>query len=132
MGYRRHRFHRHNFSEPQRLYSHGLQSKSTAAHRRCRQSLYSFLPVRPLPAADLRAVDSVLVGIATAGNLAIAEFLFGMRANSLQFRDAVDSIDGETEPVCLVADRQLHRCVNVPLLLVTAYVQVPMVRAAVR
>jgi hypothetical protein len=66
-----------------------------------------------------------------ACNLAIPEYLFGVRADSLQFRDAVNRVDGETESVRLVVDCQFHRCINVPLLLVTPYVQVPMVRAAV-
>ena len=54
-----------------------------------------------------------------------------MRPDSLQFRDAVNRIDGETEPVRLVVDRQLHRRIDVALLLVTPYVQIPMVGAAV-
>ena len=93
--------------------------------------LASFLAVRPFPAANLSAVDSVLVSVTAACNLAIPEFLFGVRADSLQFRDAVNRVHGETESVRLVIDCQLHRCVDVALLLVTPYVKVPMVRAAV-
>src|SRR5215470_3720977 len=93
--------------------------------------LTSLLVVRPLPTTDLRAVDSVLVSMMAACNLAIPESLFGVGADSLQFRDAVNRVDGETESVRLVVDCQLHRCVDVPLLLITPYVQVPMVCAAV-
>src|SRR6478672_935962 len=93
--------------------------------------LASFLVVRPLPSVDLRAVDSMLVSIATAGNLAVPEFLFGVRADSLQVRDAVNRVDGEAESVRLVVDRQLHRRIDVAFLFVAAHVQVPMVRSAV-
>jgi len=40
--------------------------------------------------------------MAAACNLAIPECLFGVRADSLQFRDAVNRVDGETESVRLV------------------------------
>ena len=85
----------------------------------------------PLPTADLRTVDSVLVSMAPACNLAIAEFFFGMRANPLQLRDAVNRVDCETEPVGLVVNCQFHWRVDVALLFVTAHMQVSVVRAAV-
>ena len=91
----------------------------------------SLLVVRPLPTANLRAVDSVLVSMVPACNLAVAKLLFSMRPNPLQFRNAVNGIDGETEPVRLVVNCQFHRRIDVALLLVAAHVQVPVVCPAV-
>jgi len=67
----------------------------------------------------------------SACNLEITEFFFSVRADALQFRNAVNRIDRKTEPVCLVVDRQLHRRVDVAFLLVTAHMQVRVVCAAV-
>ena len=54
-----------------------------------------------------------------------------MRADPLQFWDAVNRVDRETEPVRLVVDCQLHRRVDVAFLLVTAHMQVAVVCAAI-
>src|SRR5271167_134167 len=91
----------------------------------------SFLPARPLPTANFRTVDPVLVSMTPACDLAIAEFFFGVRADPLEFRDAVNRVDRETEPVRLVVDCQLHWRVDVPFLFVTPHVHVLMVRAAI-
>src|SRR5271166_1550462 len=90
----------------------------------------SFLPVRPLPTANVRTVDPILVSMTSACDLEIAEFFFGVRADPLQFRDAVNRVDRKTEPVCLVVDRQLHWRVDVAFLLVTAHMQVVVVCSA--
>ena len=54
-----------------------------------------------------------------------------MRANPLQLRNAVNRVDGETEPVRLVVDCQLHGRVDVAFFLVTSHMQVAVVCAAV-
>ena len=54
-----------------------------------------------------------------------------MRSDSLQFRDAIDCINGETESVRLVVDRQFHWSIDVAFLFVAADVDVAMVRPAV-
>src|SRR5579864_85865 len=86
---------------------------------------------RPFPTANLRTIDSVLVSVTSASDLHIAEFFFGMRADPLQFRYAINRVDCETEPVRLVVDGQLHRRVDVAFLLVTSHMQVAVVGAAV-
>lgn len=70
--------------------------------------------------------------MAAACNLAIAKFFFSVRSNALEFRDAVNSVDGETEPVRLVVNRKLHRRVDVALFFVATHMQVAVIRAAVR
>ena len=96
-----------------------------------REGLSSSLLIRPLPTADLGAVDSVLVSMVLARKLAITEFLFSMRSNPLQFSHAVNGVDGEAEAVRLIVNCQLHGSVNVSLLFVTANMQVPVILAAV-
>lgn len=86
----------------------------------------------PLPTANLRIVDAMLVRVAPACNLAIAEFLFRVGPNPLQRRNAVNRVDCQTEPVGLVIDRQFHWRVDISLLLVTAHVEVAVIRATVR
>ena len=66
----------------------------------------------------------MLVSMATTCNLAVSKFLFRVGTDSLQLRDAVNRVDGETETVCLVINCQLHGRIDVPLLFVTAHVQV--------
>src|SRR5215471_8459247 len=85
--------------------------------------------IGPLPTADLGAVDSVLVSVALALQLAIAELLFCMRSNSLQFHHAVDGVNGKAEAISLIVNRQLHGSINVSLLLVTAHMQFPVICA---
>src|SRR5208337_484708 len=91
----------------------------------------SLLVVRPLPTANPRTVDSVLVSMASACNLAVAKLLFSMRPNPLQFRNAVNGIDGETEPVRLVVNCQFHRRIDIALLFVAADMQIPVVCAPI-
>src|SRR5208337_5227310 len=91
----------------------------------------SSLLIRPLPTANLGAVDSVVVSMAPARKLEITEFLFSMRSYPLQFPHAVNGVDGETEAVGLIVNRQLHGGVNVSLLFVAAHMQVLMICAAV-
>src|ERR1017187_9799257 len=104
---------------------------SAAVHSRWYYAIRSPLVARPLPTANLRTVDPVLVGMTSACDLEIAEFFFGVRADPLQFRDAVNRVNRKTEPVRLVVDCQLHWRVDVPFLFVTPHVHVPMVRATI-
>jgi hypothetical protein len=46
----------------------------------------------PLPSADLKAVDSVLVSMASACDLAIAEFFFGVRDEPREQSRVVDLV----------------------------------------
>ena len=80
--------------------------------------------VRPLPTANLRTVDPVLVCVTPACDLEIVEFLFGVRADPLQFWDTVNRVHGKGEAIDLIVHGQLHRCVDVALLLVPAYMQI--------
>src|SRR3974377_1417902 len=95
------------------------------------EALSSSFLIRPLPTANFGVVDSVLVGMALARQLAITEFLFSMRSNPLQFVHAVNRVDGETEAICLIANCQLHGRFNVSLLFVTAHMQVAVICATV-
>src|SRR5271165_6272216 len=95
------------------------------------ESVASFRLVRPLPPTDLRAVDPVLVSMAAACDLAVAEFLFGMRADALERRDSVNRVNGKTEPVGLVVNGQFHRRVDVAFFFVSPHMQVTVVGAAI-
>src|SRR4051812_34718778 len=55
-----------------------------------------------------------------------------MRADVVQLRYTIDDVDCQSESIDLVFNRQFHRCVDVAALFVAAYVQVSMIRAAVR
>ena len=73
----------------------------------------------------------MLVSMMAACNLKFAEFLFGVRADPLQFWNAINRVNSQTKPVRLIVDRQLHRRVDVALLLVTANMQVVVICAAI-
>ena len=88
-------------------------------------------PVRPSPPGNLGAIDTMLVGIGSASDLLVPEFLLRVSADLLEFGNAIDRIDRQTEAIDFVIHGQLHWRVNVPLLLVTADMQSP-VLAAVR
>jgi hypothetical protein len=57
---------------------------------------------RPLPAADVAAIDAVLMRVKQALNLQIPKVLLGVHTDSLQSRSAVDGVDRQTEAVDLV------------------------------
>ena len=95
------------------------------------ESVISFLLVRPLPPADLRAVNPVLVSVAAACDLAVAEFLFGIRTDALEHRDSVNRVDCETKPIRLIVNCQFHPCVDVAFFFVATNMRVPVVCAAV-
>ena len=86
---------------------------------------------RPLPPTDLRAVDAVLIRVVPAGNLPVAEFLLGVRADLLQLRDAVNRVDCKTEPVGLVVNGKFHGRVDIAFLFVPAHMQVVVIGAAI-
>ena len=87
--------------------------------------------IRPLPGLNVGAIDAMLVSVVPALNLQIVEFLFCVSSDSLQFRDAVNRIDGQTEAIDLVLDGQIEWCVDVSFFLVAANVHVVMVRAPI-
>jgi hypothetical protein len=89
------------------------------------------LLIGPSPPRNIRGVDAMFVCVPAAGDLPVAEFLLGMRANALKFGNAVDGVNRKTEAVGFVVDRQFHRCIDVPFLLVAAHVQVLVVGAPV-
>src|SRR5271163_227289 len=83
--------------------------------------------MREPPSGDLRAVDAVLVRMGPASDLRVTEPLFRVAADPLQFWDAVDGPDRQGEAIDLVVHRQLHRCVDIAFLLVTANMDVSVV-----
>jgi len=70
--------------------------------------------------------------IASGIDLLINKSLFRVRADGLQFRHAVNYIDGQSEPIDFVFDRQFHRRVDVAALFIAAHVQVLVICPAVR
>ena len=78
---------------------------------------------RPSPSSDLRTVDTMLVGVRSASDLGVAEFLFGVATDTLQARYAVDGVDCQAEPVSLVVHSQFHWGVDVALLFIAPHVQ---------
>src|ERR1039458_9667596 len=54
-----------------------------------------------------------------------------MRANALKFGNAVNGVNCKTEAVSFVVDRQFHRGIDVPFLLVAAHMEVFVVGATV-
>src|SRR5271166_5224198 len=91
------------------------------AHPRARLKSGRF--VRPPPSCDFWAVNAVLECIALARDLLVAEPLLGVASNLLQRRGPVNHVHRQTKSVGLVFDRQLHRSIDVPLLLVASHVQ---------
>src|SRR5262245_31607482 len=85
----------------------------------------------PGPLIGFRLVDTVLVGVALAVDLHVAQLLLDVRARDPQARDAIDDVDGETEAVDLVANGEIERRVDVALLFVAAHVQVLVIGAPV-
>src|SRR5208283_2535998 len=79
--------------------------------------------VRPPPSRDFWAVNAVLECIALARELLVAEPLLGVAPNLLQRRGPVNHVHRQAESVGLVFDRQLHRSIDVSLLLVAPHVQ---------
>src|SRR5262245_50198830 len=55
-----------------------------------------------------------------------------MRAGNAKLRNAINHVDREAKPIDLVLDRQVQRGVDVTLLLVTAHVQIAVIRPAIR
>ena len=89
------------------------------------------LLIGPPPVTRFGLVDAVFVGVVAAVDLHVAQFFLHVGAGHLQARHAVDDVDGETETVDLVFDGQFQRRVDIALFLVAAYVQIPVVGAAV-
>src|SRR5262245_31737615 len=85
----------------------------------------------PRPLIDLGLVDPVLVGVALAIDLYVAQLLFDMRAGNTKPRHAIDDVDGEAETIDLVSNGQIERRVDVALLLVAAHVQILVIRAPI-
>src|SRR5271169_6089965 len=79
--------------------------------------------VRPPPSRDFWAVNAVLVCIVSARDLLVAEPLLGVAPNLLQRRGPVNHVHCQAKSVGLVIDRQLHRSIDIPFLLVTPHVQ---------
>src|SRR6266511_3237563 len=71
------------------------------------------LASRPCPLIGLGLVDTVLVGVALAVDLHVAQLLLDVRAGHVQARDPIDDVDREAEAVDLVADGQIERRVDV-------------------
>ena|SRR6516225_1392003 len=61
--------------------------------------------VRPLPVCNYGLVGAVLIGIVTARNLFVKEFILGVRAYSLKFRHTFNDVHRQTEAIDFVLDR---------------------------
>ena len=95
------------------------------------QSLRS---LRPSPSGSFGAVNTVLVRIRPASDLAVAEFFLGVSPNLLELGDAIDRVNCQAEAVDFVIDRQFHGRVDVAFFLVSAHVKrlvPPAIRQAV-
>src|SRR5258707_9357694 len=71
------------------------------------------------------------MSVISACNLLVQQRLTRARPDDTETRHAVDRINGQTEAVGLVANRQFERRVDVALLLITANMYVMLMRAAV-
>src|SRR5271165_4636265 len=87
--------------------------------------------VRPHPSRGFGLVDAVFVRVIAALDLHVQEAFFGVAADLLQARHAVDGVHRQAEAVNVVVDGQFKRRVDVALLLVTAHMHVVVIVAAV-
>ena len=85
----------------------------------------------PLPVANLRPVDPILMRVVDRVDDLILQPLLGVRGAGLQLWHAVDDVDCEVEAVGLVQDRELQRCVDIALLLVAADVHIVVIGTAI-
>ena len=83
----------------------------------------------PAPVVDLRCIHAVGVGVAAVFLDLVLHPLLDVGSAGAEALDPVDHIDHQVEAVDLVADGQFQRSVDVSVLLVTANVEVGMVRA---
>src|SRR5262249_44638182 len=89
------------------------------------------LLVWPPPAGDIGPVCTVLERVVPAGDLLVAESFQSGAADSLQSRNVLNRIHGQSEAINPVLDRQLQRRIDVAFFPVTVDVEVGMVPATV-
>src|SRR5262249_25179973 len=82
-----------------------------------------FRSVRPSPSCDIRTVDTVFICVSPALDLAFPEFFLCERVDSFQAGNSINDVDRDAEAVDFIVHRQLHRRVDVALLLVATHVQ---------
>src|SRR5208337_5665398 len=87
--------------------------------------------IGPRPRGNIRLIYAVLVRVVQALNLDVAELFLGVSADPLKSRHAIDHVSGQAVAVDLVFNGQLHRRVDVALLLVSADVHALVVFAAI-
>src|SRR5215813_1202579 len=87
--------------------------------------------IRPSPAGNIRFICAVLVGIVPAPDLLVVKLFHCPAADFQELGHSPDRIHGQAEAINLVLNGQFQRSVDVALFLVTADVQVLMVRATV-
>src|SRR5690348_13829405 len=81
----------------------------------------SFRQLRePSPSCDIRAVDTVLVGIAATGNLRVTELFLSVATYGQQLRHTINGVHRQTETVNLIVNSQFHWGVDVALFFVAA------------
>src|SRR5713101_1670206 len=87
--------------------------------------------LRPLPVANFFFINPFGVSeIDALDNLVFQPFLH-VRADRPQVRHAVDNVDRQVEAIDLVENREFQRSINVAFLLISTYVNVLMVLAAI-
>ena len=86
---------------------------------------------RPFPVADFFFVDAFGVRVVDAVDDLVFQPFFDVGADGAQARNAVDDIDRQVEAVDLIEDREFQRRVDVAFFLVSAHMNVVVIRAAV-
>ncbi len=95
-----------------------------------RSGLRKFLG--PLPLAYFLPINPILMRIVHAVNDLLLQPFLGMGSGYLQRRNPVNHIDREVETVHLIENCQLQRRIDVAFLLVSAHMEVGVVRSPVR
>src|SRR5271167_176944 len=88
--------------------------------------------IRPLPVRDVWSIHAEFISVVFACDLLVAQGLANAGPRDAETGHPVDGVNGQAEPVGLVANGQLQRRVDVALLLVTAHMDVALAGPAVR
>jgi len=67
----------------------------------------------PLPTGDVGRIHAELKRVLLARNLLVEKCLADVRSTVADAGHAIDGVDGQTEAIGLIADRQLQRRVDV-------------------
>ncbi len=86
---------------------------------------------RPFPVANFFFVDAFGVSVVDALDDLVLQPFLDVRADGAQARNAIDDVDRQIEAIDLIEDREFERSVDVALFLVSAHMDVVMIRAPV-